>query len=1025
MNFVWSLITGVVNAVLSVFTGDTLRIPFPRQTHTKEFSVEVVRPDDLLVLTLDFYNIRRQGSGAGPLQVDRVGAGDGFIVAHFPPQSFGERAFYEPSPGFTPPPDAPASDETPSPPPVPSRIAGPSQLVFRVAPDLLPFAFNLETILEVLTKSGQVTLDVIERPGPVPPQGALARFGGGGLRSQFSRIEAPYRVVLSPDIESRWAHAFAPVQEAAKKTTELWHTRLSPGAKAAAIWSPDYNESNTSPPNTDFPFRMSLRPKNRHEIVRSTSDPELFAARPVDVQQMMLTSQGAWLDVHGEWEPPLGGMDLVEWQHILTGGRDQYARIVEAGYYCPLGHRCVIVTITERKVQRGTSGNVVDQPIAYLRQQKFIFTREFTKTYHHRDSPFRTVTFKTEKTPALDLPSLSQILAFGENAFWPRVANKDFLFHVIATDWEGKVHEFYTPQAFVIKSLADVDPGHANINQIIGHVNGLAEGDPRRDRPMRGQKIAYAPFLVRGDTTYETEKIIFGATGGTASPYFLPAMTKARVDVPAVRYLTGSTAFSNIQYRKDYLATPGNTVIGNMGEVFADLVGGQTTVQFSSDQTGGMVSPNFSISGLSRGAGPIGGKTDNFGAGTFTPADIFKNIKLFGGVDIGGGIDSAGKEFAGIIRKIENLIPAGPDIPKLKTIRTTETIGGISKEVFQTSYRWDLNAGGLVNQWDLPTPGMFKPESDGRFLIEAVTNTPVDGSKGTSTVHGLIENFAIALMPVAKPATPLVTLRFTKAEFTTLPNAKTDFAIVFKEFEFGGVLAFVNNLLDVIPLDGFNDPPFLRLTQPPGVEVGFTQGVPTIGVGIFTLQNISFAASFYLPFLSGAALMRFAFCERHQPFTLTVSLFGGGGFFAVEIGLDGVKKIEASLEFGASIALDLGVASGSACIMGGVYYQGNPGGFVVVGYFRAAGSLTVLGFITVSVELYIALGYASKGSGEKYAGRLWGQASVSVKVKIAFFSVSVSISIEREFAGSDPKFIETVSPTQWIEHCNAFADCPA
>jgi hypothetical protein len=1002
MNVVWSVITTVVNAVLTVVTGGALRVLFHPQSHTKQFSVEVVRPDDLLVLTLDFYNIRLQGTGPGPLQVDRVEAGDGFVVAHFQPQSFGEQAFFEAAPGVPVPSDPLSS------PPVSSRIGGPTQLVFRVAPDLLPFAFNLDAILEVLTKCEQATQDTIERPAPVPAVGGRGRFGG--FRAQWSRIEAPYRVVLSPDAESRWTHAFAPVQDPSGKVTELWHTRLSSDATAAAVWSPDYNESNVSPANDDLPFRMSLRRKNRHEIVRSTSDPSLFASRPVDVAQMMLTSQGASLNVHGEWDPPIGGMDLVEWQHIMSGGRDQYARIVEAGYLCPLGHRCVLVTITERKVQKGTSGNAEGQPIAYLRQRKLIFLRQFTKTYQHRDSPFRTVTFKTDKTPNLDLPSDSQILAFGENAFWPRVNGQDFLFHVTATDWEGKVHEYQTPQAFVIKSLADIDPGHTKINQIIGHVNGLSPGDVRRDRPMRGQKIAYAPSVVSGDTTYETEKIIFGATGAPVSPFFLPAMTKARVDVPAVRHITGSTAFCEIQYQKQYLDTPGNSVIGNIGEVFAELIGSQTPVSFSSDQTGGMVAPNFGISGLSRGAGPVGGKIAQFASGNFNPADIFKNIKLFGGVDL-----------AGIIQPIKNLLPAGPSIPKLKTIQTTALMGVVSKPVFQTSYRWDLNAGGLVDQSILPTKGMFKPEPGGHFLIEAITNVPLDGTSPVSTIHGMIENFTITLMP----AEPLVALHFTKAEFTTQPNAKTDFAIIFNRFEFLGVLAFVNKLLDVIPLDGFDDPPFLRLTPPPqaGVEVGFTQGVPTIGIGIFTLQNISFAASFYLPFLAGAALMRFAFCERHQPFTLTVSLFGGGGFFAIEIGLDGVKSIEASLEFGASVALDLGVASGSATVMGGVYYRGGPTGFVLVGYFRAAGALTVLGFITVSVELYVGLGYASKGM-TPHGGHLWGEASVSVKVKIAFFSVSVSISIEREFAGSDPKFIDCVSPSQWIEYCNAFADCP-
>jgi hypothetical protein len=231
----------------------------------------------------------------------------------------------------------------------------------------------------------------------------------------------------------------------------------------------------------------------------------------------------------------------------------------------------------------------------------------------------------------------------------------------------------------------------------------------------------------------------------------------------------------------------------------------------------------------------------------------------------------------------------------------------------------------------------------------------------------------------------------------------------------------------VIPLDGFEDPPFLNLILPPepqpGVLVGFTLGIPTVGVGIFTLQNISFGASFFLPFLGDAANLRLAFCERHQPFTLTVSLFGGGGFFAIDIGFEGVKQIEAALEFGASIALNLGVASGTASIMGGVYYRGTGSAFEFSAYFRAAGALSVLGIITVSVELYLALTYTSKGM-TPHEGMLWGQASITVKIKIVFFSVKVSVGIEREFAGSDPKFIDTVFKPDWDHYCSYFADYP-
>jgi phosphodiesterase/alkaline phosphatase D-like protein len=52
-----------------------------------------------------------------------------------------------------------------------------------------------------------------------------------------------------------------------------------------------------------------------------------------------------------------------------------------------------------------------------------------------------------------------------------------------------------------------------------------------------------------------------------------------------------------------------------------------------------------------------------------------------------------------------------------------------------------------------------------------------------------------------------------------------------------------------------------------------------------------------------------------------VSLLGGGGFFAIGISARGVTEIEAALEFGAGVAIDLGVASGSVEIKAGVYFH--------------------------------------------------------------------------------------------------------
>ena len=60
---------------------------------------------------------------------------------------------------------------------------------------------------------------------------------------------------------------------------------------------------------------------------------------------------------------------------------------------------------------------------------------------------------------------------------------------------------------------------------------------------------------------------------------------------------------------------------------------------------------------------------------------------------------------------------------------------------------------------------------------------------------------------------------------------------------------------------------------------------------------------------------------RENPFRLTVWLFGGGGFFGITITPEKCRVLEAAFEFGAAVALDFGVASGSIECMAGVYFR--------------------------------------------------------------------------------------------------------
>jgi hypothetical protein len=146
-----------------------------------------------------------------------------------------------------------------------------------------------------------------------------------------------------------------------------------------------------------------------------------------------------------------------------------------------------------------------------------------------------------------------------------------------------------------------------------------------------------------------------------------------------------------------------------------------------------------------------------------------------------------------------------------------------------------------------------------------------------------------------------------------------------------------------------------------------------------------------------------------------VSAFGGGGFFALGVQAGGPLEVEASIEFGGNIALDIIVASGGVHVMAGVYFKLVDSKVSLSGYLRAGGALEVLGLITITAEFYMALNYDD--------GKVSGEASLTVGIEILFFSTHVTLRVHREFAGAagDPTFDELVEPDDWATYCAAFA----
>jgi hypothetical protein len=266
-----------------------------------------------------------------------------------------------------------------------------------------------------------------------------------------------------------------------------------------------------------------------------------------------------------------------------------------------------------------------------------------------------------------------------------------------------------------------------------------------------------------------------------------------------------------------------------------------------------------------------------------------------------------------------------------------------------------------------------------------------------------------------------LSLKFDHIAFRMLAGKKPEVDVGFKDITFEGPLSFVETLRTIIPLDGFSDPPALTVSSS-GIEASFSIALPNLAIGVFSLQNITLSGRLSIPFIGEALTVRFAFCSRESPFQLTVSMLGGGGFFAIEVTPHAVTLFEAALEFGAALALDFGVASGSVSIMAGIYFKIESGDAVLTGYLRIRGEVDVLGLISASIELYMSLTY------ESATGKVIGHASLEIEVHLLFFSVGVTISMEKRFAGAngDPTFLEMMAPDPsvgldpWTEYFEAF-----
>ncbi|MBI5858603.1 MAG: hypothetical protein HZB42_13270 [Sphingobacteriales bacterium] len=877
----------------------------------------------------------------------------------------------------------------------------------------------------------------------VPGVIGLARDPVGPLGEMETSLEVPMRLYLSPTKLAGWKHlkkitADKGILKQTNKLFELWHTRM--GTKTAkgidesnltneqrilrALWADDANKDYkavVNAKNDPILLLTSMTNKDRHRIVHESSNFQIprFVPQPIKAYKLFLTALGAWLDSEfvverkkleeaGVLYGDNNALNLLKWRHIETLGREHYVEIVEAGNIMPFGHEAVLIKITERKPHSGTG-------TAANFQRKIVVITEPVKEYNYRDSKgefmnfcFSRVEMITTVSPILD-PAKKKLVdpstMNADDQFVIRSSNKDVLFKIKAEDLDGNFVDFSLPLAFVSTNVLG---SASNRDALINAYNAGMKLSTGTD--FKGQRFTLAPQAANAtDTAYVAQQVSFQVknyTNADEPQGFLPTLGEAHIIEPSYQRLTGIAQTVPVSLVDD----------NNQGHVFARFnfakgvnFGGQT------DKTGGLAAPNFNLSGLSKAAGAFGGSIDKFKSATASADDFFKvsslpDPTLFGVFKLSDILDFiSGDKSAYDLSK-----PLLDRVPKIPNLVTQET---------ETEYITSYVIKPALKNIDLGFAG-FAKKSGAEFAITTqVKAKKKDPTSPEFSAAAWIKKFTIGIVKVDDATHPyLIGIDFNEIKFLVEAGKKADVNVDMADpsIVFGGPLSFINVINKLIPPTGFSDPPYLDVSLT-GIKCGYTLALPNLQMGAFTLSNLSLGAEVNLPFTGGPLTLDFRFCERQQPFTLTVSCLGGGGFFGLQLDLNGIRQIEAALEFGAAASINLGVASGAVSIMAGIYFKmtmvDDHNSTQLTGYVRINGAVSVLGLITASIELYMALTYLMDQH------KAYGEASLKIKVEVLFFSTSVTLHTQRTFAGSgsDPNFQMALTQGDWEEYCGAFA----
>ena len=215
--------------------------------------------------------------------------------------------------------------------------------------------------------------------------------------------------------------------------------------------------------------------------------------------------------------------------------------------------------------------------------------------------------------------------------------------------------------------------------------------------------------------------------------------------------------------------------------------------------------------------------------------------------------------------------------------------------------------------------------------------------------------------------------------------------------QLAAVLQFLAEFVEGLDLGGG----FTLNMLPSGIQCLLDLPFPDMSAGAFGIANLSLGCLFELDILPTFAITVGAnLGEQEAPFTLTIFVLGGAGWFESSVTYTpDTGQLQADVSIGilasASLSISLGPISGGVYIYFGITAEFHTGSGLELGILlMIQGRVSLLGIIDIDLTLLLEAEYTSGGG-------LIGRGEVDAKIKICWcFTLEVHKSVQFTFGSS-------------------------